>query len=501
MSANGFTMTISLVRELVAVYFVVTVRRKAGRSMKRFRPRTSLEFQRRVVLGIMATSVIGSVCWFASGGLPIWLGPRAKADDIAAGQALFEHEWAANDPLAHGDGLGPVFNARSCAHCHFQGGLGGAGSARHNAVNFEVLPRPGDHSFLSGTIHNFSTTSELKETWDVVRKRFPTVKGKTITETRIIPPDPHCGYPTSRTYVHTTVIPDFEPVSTESVQTTSLFGAGWIDLISDKAIQKNARIRAIKSVAKEMTLEFNAIPIGRIRYTSDGRVGKFGWKGQFASLSDFVAAACANELGLGTPISEQAQPIAKPGMTAEPDLDAKQFEQLNAFVKTLPKPIETDSDRPEIIHGKMLFRQVGCAVCHVPDLGGVSGVYSDFLLYTINDPLPPTNGTSGGDGYVKVAPKELNLPPRPEHLPSPSEWKTPPLWGVADSAPYWHDGSAPTLADAIRRHRGDAKTVAEAYGQLTPDEQRAIITFLNSLKAPTEAIPVRSAAVTRLPKK
>ena len=40
---------------------------------------------------------------------------------------MFEREWQPNDPLAHGDGLGPVFNAKSCAACHFQGGVGGGG--------------------------------------------------------------------------------------------------------------------------------------------------------------------------------------------------------------------------------------------------------------------------------------------------------------------------------------------------------------------------------------
>ena len=46
--------------------------------------------------------------------------------------------------------------------------------------------------------------------------------------------------------------------------------------------------------------------------------------------------------------------------------------------------------------------------------------------------------------------------PLPDGHPLPEEWKTPPLWGVADSAPYFHDGGSPTLDAAIRRHEGDA---------------------------------------------
>jgi hypothetical protein len=46
---------------------------------------------------------------------------------VAAGRELFNHEWVANDPLTKGDGLGPVFNAKSCVDCHHQGGPGGGG--------------------------------------------------------------------------------------------------------------------------------------------------------------------------------------------------------------------------------------------------------------------------------------------------------------------------------------------------------------------------------------
>src|SRR5262249_20774449 len=98
-------------------------------------------------------------------------------------------------------------------------------------------------------------------------------------------------------------------------------------------------------------------------------------------------------------------------------------------------------------------------------------------------------------------PPQLQLPERPEDEPKPSEWKTPPLWGVADSAPYLHDGSAATLYDAIMRHRGDAKAVFEAYQPLSPDDQAALIAFLKTLRAPPDAIPLRDPSVTNLARK
>lgn len=444
--------------------------------------------QRRVFglgLGLVAAAV---AYWtFFSDGLPILWGPTARASEIAAGRELFEREWAVNDPQAHGDGLGPVFNAKSCAACHFQGGLGGGGGVEHNALGFEVLPRPGDHEFHTGTVHGFATDPAYKESDARLRMLFPVVKGRTI---RNQVGDPHCGY------TATITIPDFDPVRTQSVQPTALFGAGWVDLISDRAIERNARNRGIGNTVRELNLEFDAVPVGRVRHVAGG-VGKFGWKGQFATLGEFVAAACANELGLGTPDAEQARPLNAAHVTAEPDLDRGQFRQLVAFVKTLPKPVEA-AGGDDAARGKELFREVGCAVCHVPNMGGVKGVYSDFLLYTLDDPAPPGGG--GGGDYDDTAPPQLNLPGRPDSEPKPGEWKTPPLWGVADSAPYMHDGSARDLRSAIVAHRGDAKAVTERYNKLPQHDQAAVVAFLGTLKAPPDAHPLRDPSVTKLVK-
>ena len=436
--------------------------------------------QRRAAgIGVLVAGLVLGYYYFFSDGLPIIWGPTASAKDIALGRELFEHEWQPNDPTAHGDGLGPVFNARSCASCHFQGGLGGGGGNEHNAVSFEVFPRRGETEFISGTIHNFAVEKAHQESVKQLRTIYPIIRGGTI------PPSPgSCSGPT--------VIPDFDPVHTETVQATALFGAGWIDLISDRAILRNARNRGMREAVNELKGEFAEVPVGRVRHVRGG-IGKFGWKGQFANLDEFVAAACANELGLGTPMTEQARPLSAPGHSSGPDLDKKQFRALVAFVKTLPRPVETG----EAAHGKELFSSVGCAICHVPNMGGVKAIYSDFLLYNLDDPTP--KGGSGGD-YVEPPP-QLQLPARPEEDPRPSEWKTPPLWGVADSAPYMHDGSATTLRDAILAHHGDANSVRKNFLALNAGEQAALVSFLETLKAPPDALPLSNPVVIKLTRK
>src|SRR5262249_59001224 len=64
-----------------------------------------------------------------------------------------------------------------------------------------------------------------------------------------------------------------------------------------------------------------------------------------------------------------------------------------------------------------------------------------------------------------------------------SEWRTPPLWGVADSAPYLHDGRARTLHEAIQFHGGEAAATVERYAQLSRGERIALFNFLHSSTA------------------
>jgi CxxC motif-containing protein (DUF1111 family) len=114
----------------------------------------------------------------------------------------------------------------------------------------------------------------------------------------------------------------------------------------------------------------------------------------------------------------------------------------------------------------------------MPNLGGVAGIYSDLLLHRVVS-------TELKGGYA-----EIPQVPLPDGHPLPDEWKTPPLWGVADSAPYFHDGGSPTLEAAILRHRADAAGVTTSFENLPGQDKAALIAFLNTLKAPAEAKPV-----------
>jgi len=421
--------------------------------------------RRRVGLGLL-TLLAAWVIWTQTPGMPVLHAPRASVAIKEAGLTLFEHEWKPGDPLAKGDGLGPVFNERSCVACHFQGGVGGGGDSSQNVTAFEIHPTPGRPGVMDGMIHRFALSKDCRESRTGLNDFFAVVPGGV----KIV----------GTCFVETR---DFDPVRTQSINPTALYGAGWIDRISTKTIVLQSRRKALQAIGKEILADLEGVKPGRARVLADGRIGKFGWKAQFATLEEFVASACSNELGLGNPVMEQAKPYAHQAESkVDRDLDPKQFRSLVAFVDTLPRPTEilpADPKERELVeHGRRVFQQVGCVACHTPEIGGVAGIYSDLLLHRI------TNSNDLGSSYAEVPQVEL-----PDDHPLPDEWKTPPLWGVADSAPYFHDGGSATLEQAIFRHGGDAKNVTKAFETLSGDDQAAVVSFLKSLKAPVEAKP------------
>ena len=64
------------------------------------------------------------------------------------------------------------------------------------------------------------------------------------------------------------------------------------------------------------------------------------------------------------------------------------------------------------------------------------------------------------------------------------EFITAKLWGVADTAPYLHDGRALTLNAAILAHGGAAQAARDAYDGLSTDKKNEVLAFLNTLRNP-----------------
>ena len=391
-------------------------------------------------------------------------GPRVvRAEAVVAGAALFNHEWAPNDPLTKGDGLGPVFNAKSCVDCHSQGGPGGGGPLNKNVTVYGLVGAENPRKIpLSGVVHQKAVKPEYQETLDLVRPSLPHTPSIPLAE-----------------LVDKTKIKPTDVVITQR-NTPPLFGDGLLDAVSDETLISHQREHSTPARLVGLNGAKDPKVRGRIARLADGRVGRFGWKLEFATLNEFVKAACANELGLSNPGRPQATPLGKRDYTPKGnDLTDEQCVLMTDFIRGLPAPKQVmprDAKEVDKVHrGEVAFNSIGCADCHSKDLGPVYGLYSDMLLHDMGVDLQSSTGY-----YEMIIPQPAvaNDKFAVSEQPTPGEWRTAPLWGVADSAPYLHDGRAETLEQAIEMHGGEASDVAARFKSQAKETRDALIAFL-----------------------
>lgn len=318
------------------------------------------------------------------------------------------------------DGLGaPEMNANSCRACHQDPVMGGAGALELNVTRFAR-----DH-LGAGPFENLPG-------------------GQTLGKLR----PPHVAWREEAAAAADCF---------EQRQTPSLLGDGLIDAIPEAAILANedpldANADGIRGVAR------------RIAINGAQEIGRFGWKAQVPRLADFVRDAMFNELGITT--SDDGRGFAglqDADEVPDPELNDAQVANLHAFMASLPAPQRGGSNDPRVALGEQIFTEVGCAKCHVPSLPGAAGpvpLFSNLLLHHV---MPA--------GYRGMA----------EPGAAAGFFRTPPLWGIKDTAPYMHDGRAENLRAAILMHFGEADGVRVAFLARAAEEQDAVILFLKDL--------------------
>jgi CxxC motif-containing protein (DUF1111 family) len=260
-----------------------------------------------------------------------------------------------------------------------------------------------------------------------------------------------------------------------------LFGLGLIDAIPDDVLVATAereppRVR------------------GRVSRMTSGRIGRFGWKAQTADLQEFVLGACASELGLEVPGHAQAiSPLAPDNTAKALDLTLEECDALVAYVKALPAPIQLDDPDPRAIEaGRLAFEEVGCADCHRSSLGNINGIYSDLLLHDMGQDLFSVTFSAYYGPTVK-----MDIPSA-SSMADGSDWRTPPLWGYRDSAPYLHDGRASDLHEVVKAHKGQASDSAARFFHLPVTRRSQVEHFLKSLAAPpADLADLASGSATR----
>ena len=501
----------------------------------------------------MTSAQSGSGGFFPSGRQTGSVPPQKlidRARQREAGRKLFLRNWLTQGRVnTTGDGLGPIYNDVSCVACHKDGG-----SAKNDKnVDILSLRRPPMRSskplrfplqFIDRAalkIHpgfNPDVTIDKTKLVLVVGKgtRIPLSPANRSRARTSFTLHKVCGtdrdsrsrYAKFRKAIVSSpkqrnadlawwrTVKRMHGVTIEITQrsTPALHGAGLIDRVPASLIINTARRQ--RKLHRGIT--------GRVSQTPLGQVGRFGWRGQTATLHDFVLGACANELGLTVPTIDQPDDIAFDkkkkrwtvsfasqlrsfpsgggnsfggGTNPNLDLTEAQCKSLTAFVASLPAPHQARKLAlplaKEVARGGKLFEKVGCAVCHVPDMKPAFGIYSDLLLHDMGPRLSDSltaipeingktapgftgiNGYYGSEALPQIAKITTNVM---------QEWRTPPLWGVADSAPYMHDGRAQTLDEAILWHGGEARGSLRKYKRLGKFDRRRVVMFLESLVAP-----------------
>ncbi len=403
------------------------------------------------------------------------------------GRELFVKLWEPGKPsAAGGDGLGPLYNEQSCVGCHNLGGTGGGGENDRNVLLLTALSEPPKPEEATRVFQG-----ELEELHPGFRNRQ-----SIVIHHHAVSRGDDDRLAAIRLYSAVQTRDETVALRKSSRNTPALFGAGLIDGIPDSAILE---------AEKRRFATFPEIK-GRASRLAGGRLGRFGWKGQTARLIDFVLAACSNELGLEVPGRHQVSLAAAQKFDPAKlkfDMTADETVQLTAFVANLPPPLRPIRESNLPPWGYMVFERIGCATCHSRRLGGVSGLYSDLLLHDLGDRVFDFGGYGGSANPAGVKDlAEPTAPARSSGEAGPTEWRTPPLWGVADSAPYLHDGRASTLDQAIRLHGGEAEATSERYRKLDSGNRRELLLFLHSLTvSPTRhKVATRTRAAAKKPR-
>jgi cytochrome c peroxidase len=199
----------------------------------------------------------------------------------------------------------------------------------------------------------------------------------------------------------------------------------------------------------------------------------FYWDGRAATLEKNVEAAWKAQMG-GDP-EAVAKTLA--GVAGYTPLFQKAFggpatagnivDALASFLRTLlsgDSAVDRNELDPVAKRGQAVFQQ-RCISCHLPPL------YTDFLFHNTGTGEKPDEGRGKIDAT------------------KPGAFKTPSLRGVARSKPYFHDGSAAELRDAVATmaragiDNQDLDPILKAYKSMPALSEQDIDDLVAFLKA------------------
>ena len=359
---------------------------------------------------------------------------NGELGDFQAGHTQFRKAFTISE------GLGPIFNNVSCASCH-------SGDGRGRPEN--ILTR-------------FSRGTDL-----ALAEGGPQIQDKAIpgAEPERLPAGVDVSYR----------------------MPPPVFGVGLIEAIPDSAILSHEDPGDVDgdgiSGRANMVTPPAFVPSTEPGGGPGPRVGRFGRKAQTSSLLQQTVDAYHQDIGMTSsyrPV-ENVNPLAAhdpPGLdpAGDPELSDREVESVVQYMRMLapPAPGAATARRAR---GESLFGSARCVGCHLPtyrtgvhDIETLSNrdvtLYSDLLLHDLGAALADNRPDGSADGQ---------------------EWRTAPLWGLRVAREFLngqlfllHDGRAHSVDAAVRLHGGEATAARDAYLAMPPEDQAALVDFVES---------------------
>ena len=404
------------------------------------------------------------------------------------GESVFERFWVPSpSSTTASDGLGPLFNARSCHSCHANSGRGhapNAGQLGSDVPSFFIRfgqIAPTNHERLVGdevygrqfqplSATNVASEGDYQIQWPEVIETFPDGHQVSLRKPELKWVRLNYGELSHSTGFSMRVSPP-------------LVGMGLLDLVPESVILEYAD----PEDADQDGISGKANWVGQDQRR---RLGRFGHKASVATLNEQNQSAFNGDLGLSTELfpnasgdctDRQSDCMRAPNGNSEHldslEVSKEQMALLDQYVALSMPPAMRNLKEPWFLEAKQTFDALACASCHRPKLRSGTSQFralSNRDFYPFTDMLLHDMGPELANGF-------------PVFNAQPNEWRTAPLWGIGLSESvsgrngFLHDGRARTVEEAILWHGGEAQASKDAYKSLNAKQRTLFLRFLESL--------------------
>ncbi|MEH6344000.1 MAG: di-heme oxidoredictase family protein [Bermanella sp.] len=427
--------------------------------------------------------------------------PADQKTQFHAGKALAQQPWVKAPTITLSrDGLGPLYNARTCLACHVNGGKGDIPTDPNIPVFSSLikLSLPGQdkqHGVIAHPVYGEQIQGQSTSLAHQLR-HLPSAKSLA----KNVEPEAYVhikwqqktfNYPDQTKIILKSPTPIFKNLGYGEINDDTLIGIRTAPSIHGMGLIELIPQAQISALSDEQDKNVDGIS-GRTNQVWDVETqstvaGRFGLKANKPTLLMTVAGAFANDLGISNPLFKNqpctsAQATCLSAATGNNEngveLNQAQLDLVVDFNRNLAPLKARNLDSQIALEGRELFYKTGCNQCHNPSFktqkserlphlsNQIIWPYSDFLLHDLGRELADN---------------------RPDFKASGSEWRTPPLWGIGlhdkvnGSQALLHDGRASTIEEAILWHGGEAQFIKNAFINLNKKERESLILFVNSI--------------------